>query len=234
MSASHPVPQPPILAAEQRAWNYWFLDGWTNLVVGVGVLLMAYCTLNPPRWPPRPLPVALWLVSLVLYMAAILKNREIVEWLKTRTTYPRTGYVRPPFPDDPAEAANLTTFSLRDGGTPQEVQLLRMQRRITWMIVVALVAVACFGFVIIQDRWIWSACGALFSAAMIIGRRVYRWTWILPVGFPIVGLIITTFAPPHRGPAYFITGLGILFVLDGATTLIRYLLQNPKPKAPAE
>jgi hypothetical protein len=81
-------------------------------------------------------------------------------------------------------------------------------------------------------RWIWTAGSVLFSAAMIIARRDCRMTWIPPVGFPILGLCITTFAPPHMGGAWFLAGMGLLFVLDGATTLVRYILQNPKVSAP--
>jgi len=101
------------------------------------------------------------------------------------------------------------------------------------MITVALAAVASFAFMIIQARWRWTAAGVLFSVAMIIARKDFRLSWILPVGFPILGLYITAFAPRHMGPEYFITGMGLLFVLDGATTLTRYILQNPAPKVPA-
>jgi len=224
--------QPPLVAAEQRAWNYWFVDGITNLVVGANTLLFALTMMYPPRWPPRPLPIALWLVALVLYVVVALYYRQIVEWLKARTTYPRTGYVESPSAD-PAEAANLVTFSLGATGTPPEVQLQHMQRRARWMITIALVAVACFAFMVIHQRWVWTATGTLFSIAMIIARRTFRFSWILPVGFPLLGLYITTFAPRHMGGTYLIIGMGMLFILDGAATLITYLIRNPMPKAPA-
>jgi len=227
------VSQPPVLAAEERAWNYWFVDGLTNLVIGANTLLFALCMIFPPRWPPKPLSIAIWLAALIGYVAVGANYRRIIEWLKAKTTYPRTGYVQPPYSDDPAQAANLTTFSLRGNDPPPEVQLLRMQRRTTWMITVALAAVAAFSSMIIKARWGWTAEGVLFSVAMIIARKDFRLSWILPVGFPILGLYITAFAPRHMGPEYSITGMGLLFVLDGATTLTRYILQNPAPKVPA-
>jgi hypothetical protein len=227
------VPQPPIVAAEERAWNNWFVDGITNIVVGVSVLLMAFCVLDPPHWPPRPLPVALWAITLLLYVIMAVRHRQIVEWLKIRITYPRTGYVRPPFPEDPAEAANLTTFSLNSTGTPPEAQLVHVQRRMTWMIAVALVAVGSLAFVIVRDRWVWSAVGAIFSAAMVVARKDFRLSWIMPVGLPVLGLYITSSVPRSKASAYFIAGMGMLFLLDGASKLIRYLLQNPAPRTPA-
>ncbi|HEY6371545.1 MAG TPA: hypothetical protein VIX37_13275 [Candidatus Sulfotelmatobacter sp.] len=226
------VPQPPVLAAEERAWNYWFVDGLTNLVVGANTLLLALAVVYPPRWPPKPLPIALWLIALVLYVAVAVRYREIVEWLKARTTYPRTGYVQAPFPD-PEQAANFTTISLGANSPPPEVQIRQMQRRIRWTIVVALAAVGSLAFRIIEARWKWTVAGILFSVAMILARKDYRLSWILPVGFPILGLYITALVPRLQGSSYFICGMGLLFVLDGAVTLIRYLLRNPKPKAPA-
>jgi len=161
-----------------------------------------------------------------------MRHKEIVEWLKARTTYPRSGYVAPT--PDSSEAANLVTFSLATTGTPPEIQVLRMQRRITWTITIALCALACFAFVVIHVRWIWTGAGVLFSIAMTIARRDFRFSWILPVGFPILGLSITTFVPNNLGADYFVAGMGLLFMLGGGTTLIRYLLRNPRPKVPVK
>lgn len=227
------LPAPPVLAAEERAWNYWFADGITNVVVGVTTLLMALCLRYTPRYPLRPFPLALWLTALILYVLMGARHRQIVEWLKTKTTYPRTGYVRPPYSEDPAAAANLTALALQGPGMPPEVQMQRMQRQITWMIVIALVAVGGFAFSIIRARWIWTAAGVLFSTAMIIARKEFRLSWIMPLGFPMLGLATTTFAPRHHAPAFFLAGMGLLILLDGAEKLIRYLLSNPRPKADA-
>lgn len=225
--------EPPVLAAEERAWNYWFVDGLTNLVVGLNTLLAACICSFPPRWPPKPLALVLWASGLICYGAVTVRYKEIVEWLKARTTYPRTGYVAPPTPDS-SEAANLVTLSLATTGTPPEIQALRIQRRTTWTIIIALSTLAYFAFLVIHARWIWTVGGVLFSIAMTIARRSFQCSWILPVGFPILGLYITTFVPNNVGADYFFVGMGLLFVLDGGTTLIRYLLQNPRPKVPAE
>src|SRR5579863_3579434 len=86
----------PVLNAEQRAWDYWFADGLTNVVAGLGCLLMSFCLLYPPHWPPKLLPLAPWALAVWFYAAVQLKHRQIVEWIKYRTTYPRTGYARTP------------------------------------------------------------------------------------------------------------------------------------------
>jgi hypothetical protein len=69
---------------------------------------------------------------------------------------------------------------------------------------------------------------------MAVARTQYRVSWIVPIGFPLIGLYMTLYVTSWlKAPAYFIAGWGVIFVLDGVTALIRYLLQNPAPKVPA-
>jgi hypothetical protein len=228
--------QPPILAAEERAWNYWFVDGLTSLVVGLDVMLAAFYLFNPLlyplQWLPKRLGIVLALAAIVLNVVIASRYQQIVVWLKERITYPRTGYVQAP-KADPAEAANLASIPLGSSSSP-EIQILHVQRRLTWLIAVGLAVAASIAFVLIHARWVWTVAGTIFSVAMIIARKDFRMTWIPPLGFPILGLLITTFAPRHLGGSYFVTGMGLLFVLDGAFTLIRFLIQNPRPKASAQ
>ena len=216
----------PVLDAEQRAWRYWFVDGLTNLVVGVSALLFALCMLYPPHWPPAPLSVAVWLIALGLYVALGVRHREIVEWLKTKTTYPRTGYV--PSPEDTTRPADLVALSLQ--GTPPAEEALRLYlgRRRRMALTIALVLLAIFGTMAIGERWVWSAAGVVVGVAMWIARKDYRLSWIVVLGFPFIGVSMTIFlASRMNGPAYFLAGWGVLFLFDGVITLIRYIFTNP-------
>jgi len=220
----------PTLEASERAWRYWFADGFTNLLVGTGILLMSYCLLDPPRWPPKPLPFAAWALALFLYVSSMVRHRQIVEWLKARMTYPRTGYVQPP-QDCPEGIPGL---SLRGASTrsPEAAQLYSSRRQTTYLML-GLTIVAAIAMVAIHQRWVWTAAGLIVGIAMAIARRQYRMTWIVPVGFPIVGLLTTLYVTSReKSPAVFLVGWGVLFVLDGGSALIRYLLQNPAPKGP--
>jgi hypothetical protein len=227
------VSSPPILNAGQRAWRYWFADGLTNLVLGVNMLLMAFCLLFPPRWPPTLLAVAAWAVALVSYVVIAVRHREIVEWLNTKTTYPRTGYVQTPV-DDPLITSTLTMVSLRDDPqASEEATRVRASQTRSAYLMLGLVLLAMFALIGVHYRWVWTAAGILVGVAMAVTRTQYRVSWIVPIGFPLVGLYMTLYVTSWlKAPAYFIVGWGIIFVLDGGTALIRYVLQNPAPRVP--
>lgn len=76
-------------SARQRARQYWQLDGLPRIVSGIfTVLLGAIVALLQTRanWP--------FLFLVVLFLFEIQGGqKDIVEWLKARISYPRTGYV---------------------------------------------------------------------------------------------------------------------------------------------
>jgi len=219
------------LEASERAWRYWFADGFTNLLVGAGILLMSFCLLDPPRYPPKPLPVAAWVISLFLYVSSMIRHRQIVEWLKARMTYPRTGYVQPPQEcPEGIPALSLRTDAAR---SPEAAQFYSSRRQTTYLML-GLTIVAAIAMIAIHQRWVWTAAGLIIGLGMAIARRQHRMSWIVPVGFPAVGLLTTLYVTSRqKAPAVFLVGWGILFVLDGGVALIRYLLQNPAPQESA-
>jgi hypothetical protein len=222
--------QSPVLEAEQRAWRYWFSDGVTNLIVGISILLMAFCILYPPHWPPSPLALAAWAAALFGYVSLMIRHQTVVEWLKARTTYPRTGYVQSPCPE-----ADLVKGLQRgpEVEQPEEVRHFRSARRMRAIFKLALILAASVAMIVFHSRWVFTAAGIIVAVAMWIARRDYRLSWIVPAGFPLVGLCVSLFVVSrHQAPAYFLAGWGLLFLLDGGVTLIRYTLQNPAPETP--
>jgi len=221
----------PTLEASQRAWQYWFADGFTNLLVGAGILLMSYCLLDPPRWPPKLLPMSAWALALFLYLSSMIRHRQIVEWLKARMTYPRTGYVQAP--QDCPEGIPALSLRAATARSPEAAQFYSSRRQTTYLML-GLTVVAAIAMIAIHQRWVWTAAGLIIGLAMAIARRQHRMSWIVPVGFPVVGLLTTLYVTSRpKAPAVFLVGWGVLFVLDGGIALIRYLLQNPAPTEPA-
>jgi hypothetical protein len=229
----------PVVNADQRAWHYFFSDGLTNVVTGIGCLLLSFCVLYPPHWPLKPLQLAAWGIALWLYATTILRHRHVVEWLKTKTTYPRTGYAETP-PDAicPFPLAKLSMHGksvLGNSRTADELGDIRRKRRKTVYLMLGLILIsAVVELVALRHRWVWIAAGLIVSAAMILARKQFHMSWIAPVGFAVLGLLMTFFHPSLQvAPSLFLVGWGVIFVLDGTFTLIRYLLLNPQPKAVA-
>jgi hypothetical protein len=82
----------------RRAAAYWFADGLPEMVAGFGFLAFGACAiwfdhLQQHSWPERAAFLAIELVSIAVIFVC---GRSISVYLKSRVTFPRTGYVRPP------------------------------------------------------------------------------------------------------------------------------------------
>lgn len=229
------APPLSVVDAKQQAWQYWFEDGLTHLLLGIAILSISICTLYPPR--PRAFwQLAIWAAMLTLYTALMLRQRQILEWLKTKITYPRTGYVQSPFDvTDLAASPNMIELGLTaaDERRAEARRLLVAQRRQV-LLAAALAVAGSLALLLIESRWAYTVIGVLFALALWALRRNERVSWIAIVGLPILGTCMTVFSvqgsyPPNR-VAWFMAGWGGLFVLDGTIALTRYLLRNPMSK----
>jgi len=233
-------PLSPVVSAEQRAWSYWFADGLPTLTAGVGSLLIAFVLLYSRHRPATPLTVATMLIALFLYGVVLLRYKQVVEWLKSKFTYPRTGYVSAPyFAEDNTLPLDFTTLSLQgaDARRPSDVERVRADRKRRTFLVAALVLVVTTATMFIASRWICAVAGVVLAAALWLGaRRDERLSWIVLLGFPFIGFYMTAFlfvrvSGPDR-VAYFLAGGGVLFVLEGAWKLIQYLRSHPPAELP--
>lgn len=229
------APPLSVVDAKQQAWQYWFEDGLTHLLLGIAILSISICTLYPPR--PRAFwQLAIWAAMLTLYTALMLRQRQILEWLKTKITYPRTGYVQSPFDvTDLAASPNMIELGLTaaDERRAEARRLLVAQRRQV-SLAAALAVAGSLALLLIESRWAYTVIGVLFALALWALRRNERVSWIAIVGLPILGICMTVFSVPGSYPpnrvAWFMAGWGGLFVLDGTIALTRYLLRNPMSK----
>ncbi len=227
------IQSPRILDAQQRAWQYWFVDGFTHLLLGLALLSMSICVLFPPRprafWQLGP-----WAVLLGLYVALMLWQRPILEWLKTKITYPRTGYVQPPF-DAMSGAAGIVELGL-DGSDERraEAEHLAADQRKRLFRAASLAVLGSFAMLLIENRWTPTVVSVLLASALWVLRKREKVSWITLVGLPILGICMTIFLTPGAYPpqrmAWLMAGWGALFVLEGTIALTRYLLQNSGSK----
>lgn len=78
----------------QRTKQYWYTDGLNEIAIGAIFLLLSLYFLLEVFLPPKSLLATLLTASFVLIIAGggLLAGRVVNE-IKTRLTYPRTGYV---------------------------------------------------------------------------------------------------------------------------------------------
>lgn len=222
-----------VLVAGQRAWQQWFDDGLSTLVTGISCLLLAFFLLYDRSQSATPLSIGVSCVSLLLSGAVLLRRCDIVEWLKTKIVYPRTGYALPPYFTDPLDLSKLS-LSGAEGKRPVEVERVHADRKRRKLVTGVIVSVATLAMMLIQNRWICTGTGIVTSLSLWAGlRKDQRLTWIVLLGLPLVGFYMTIFFADHviglQRVAYFLVGAGALFVLDGAFTLVCYLYRNPRP-----
>lgn len=236
----------PTLQAERRAQQHWFEDGLPSLIAGMGCLVLAFFMLYLKNGH-SPFKIVLLLSALTLYWAISQHHLEIVDWLKAKLSYPRTGYVRPPhLPEDKSLPLDFTMLSMKgvDTTPPEEIRrahAVRTRRFLIgfFLVLVTFVAIAYFRSSWIYSPWIYSAFSLFFVAVgWLTARTEHRpVSWILLVGILLVGFCMSVLqlrgivGPGQVG--YCLAGIGLVALVDGAVSLFRFLRHNPRPTSTA-
>lgn len=218
--------------AESRLWSYWFIDGLPNLVIGLGVLFFAggLAALESNSH----LATAVGIIAFVPYFVILVRLKQVVEWLKSRITYPRTGYVSTPDTrTNTGMPVSLPTLFLENEHAPiTAFELERRNRSQIWRI--WLVAGIAGGAILItHSSWSYLAAGVILGIGLWLGaRKVDKMAWIGAMGFPIAGAYLYTLPnalPVQRNMrlSVFLAIPAFLLVVQGGITLVRYLRRNP-------
>jgi len=226
----------PVLSAEKRAWQYWFDDGVPTLVAGIGCLLGALFFAYDRSQNSTLLSVAIGFGAMLLYSCILIFQRQMIDWLKSKITYPRTGYTQPPYLDEQvSQPLDFMTAVQKaaEGESAAEMVRLREFRKQRVLLTCAAVGAAAIAMMYIQNRWICALAGVVMGLAFWVwGRGVYRLSWIVIGGFPFMGFMLgMVFGERVHGSdrvTYFLFAAGVLLVLDGGLTLLRYLRANPR------
>jgi hypothetical protein len=224
----------PVASLGRRAAAYWFVDGLPDIVLGMTLLLFSALGLwwcLQMRRPARRTQIDfLFIVAGVLFF--YWKGRQAVDFLKSRLTYLRTGYVQPP--EDvwaSASSAGLISLSLRPGPPPDE-NVTQFNKRTVYVL-----QTWCFLF-LGQYPWRhWYALLAMPVLAAVLyalnrkSEHPYRWwsTLILALSGPtLVWLGVAPILQPLLMPLL----AAVWLIVQGACTLAGYLRANPYPRAP--
>ncbi len=147
-----------------RARSYWRVDGIPWLVRGLQAMCWAFAIFLLARGPHSSF------YSNLAVLAALCLDRGAILFLKSRITYPRTGYVAPP-PQFHATNDDFVLLRLNDGDFAAEPA--SPGRKLSLVGVVALVLAAYAAFLalvsLIGPRPIAVALGAAGLFSMLYG-----------------------------------------------------------------
>jgi hypothetical protein len=223
LSANSPA---SVADTERRAWGYWFIDGLFSIVSGIGCLLLAAAFLEIDK-KRSTLNFVIAACCYILCLAIISRRERILEWLKSRVTYPRTGYV--PYPYKPPSAITELRIDDPEPETPPDVRRARRSRTLQSLCGALAFGIALALLFVVHSHWICLAAGAVggFAFPTMSGRGI-KPSLIIALGISFVGLVMSLLqiSSFHRVDV-FTGGAGIVLMFDGTITLIRYLRRNP-------
>jgi hypothetical protein len=210
----------------RRAATYWFVDGLQEIVFGVALLVSAASGLlwrlflpNPPAWHGFGLGV-----GFVLYF---WMGRRVLDLLKSRATYPRTGYVQPPEELERLRGEVLTPLSLQ-ARPPRNENVTSFGWRTATVVFLFLVT-PIDG----SPRWFVPVLMAALAAALYALNRSsehpYPWRATLVLG--LMGLLsLWENVPPLLRPFLPLLLVASWLLALGGWTLVHYLRENPVPR----
>lgn len=249
------TPEPDRDAAQLRhdAMEYWKSDGIPDLVSGVAFTIFfgsIICTWRFIHGQPTGdwgwLVGSLGLASLPLGFVFLVwfsnSREEIIERIKARLTYPRTGYVAPPshWEQIPREKSAVALWFDRH-------PTVRFARGLIFFFAF-LYAVASFPTFKRNALWIWLAWAilpSLFEELMIVrrnpkkpapvepnprSRTKNKLFWINLVFLPTYLGLIVLFAVNHNKIGVilvFMLGPGLSLIIKGALFLAWYIHRHP-------
>jgi len=220
----------------RRAAAYWFEDGLPELLAGF-ILFLCFLLMLAVylRWINLILFMVLWSVGLTFVLTLPAWGWRVLDLIKTRLTYPRSGYATPPgepgpgqdfFYDHLGKRNSETILTLRTA-PPPKTNVTNFGFRI-------IIILAIIGFFSPLCTKGWAVALVTLSMAVmlyLITRRdahAYTWVSVLPVA--LVGLLVAFLdLPPDIRrfiPLLIVSGW---LVVRGAWLLIRFLHKHPRP-----
>lgn len=205
--------QSNISDVEQRVKRYWYTDGIGELIGGGMFILMAAYFALQEYLGQNSMVGGILQVSLILVMIGGMSiSRWLINTLKTRLTYPRTGYVEYQFNERNMRARRIWVIIVAFGVSALTMVFVRAFQSIDSIVAVTGVVV---GLIL------------MFLRAKAAGLVRF---YILGAISIALGLSLSLSRLPNGYSLGLFYGLmGICFIISGGLTLRRYLENNPLP-----
>ena len=198
---------------EQRVKRYWYTDGIGELIGGgMFILLGSYFALQEFLGQNSMLGGILQVSLILVMIGGMAVSRWLVNTLKTRLTYPRTGYVEYQVNEHHMKLRRVGVILLAFMISSLTMVFVRLFENIDSIVAVTGVAV---GLILVFLR----AKSSGLTRFYILGAV----SIVLGLGFSVSGL------PNGYSLGWFYGLMGVSFLLSGGLTLRRYLENNPLP-----
>ncbi len=197
---------------ERRVKRYWFTDGIVEIVGGgLSFLFGTYFIAQEMLAEGSAWHTVLGGAFVLLLVSGYFITRSLVNNLKTRITYPRTGYV-----DYPSQKGTALRRILTIGiAVGVSTMLIAIGRRVG------------------TYDWVPAFTGVLFGFVLLLVMRKKGGPvrfYILAIFSVAAGLILSFSGLDLSYSLGLFYGLvGIAYLISGSMTLRRYILQNPMP-----
>lgn len=199
---------------EQRVKRYWFSDGIAELSGGGMFLLLGiYFALQQFLGQDSTVGGLLQASLALMMIGGAYLSRRMVNSLKTRITYPRTGYVE--YQTDPKAAWSrpILVMLLAFAVSALSIAFVRMFQSFDSMVAVTGVVV---GMILVLLR------------AKVSGLARF---YILGAVSMILGIVLSVSGLPNGySLGLFYSLMGVCFMISGGLTLQHYLNENPLPE----
>jgi hypothetical protein len=198
---------------EQRVKRYWFTDGLGELIGGGMFLLLGVYFALQEFLGANSLVGGILQVSLVLVLiGGMWIGRRLINALKARLTYPRTGYVEYQVDEHNMRARRIWTAALAFAISALTMVFVRSLDFFDSIVAVTGIGV---GLILVILR----AKAAGLTRFYILGLI----SVLLGLTLAVSGL------PNGYSLGLFYGSMGICFMISGGWTLQRYLRENPLP-----
>lgn len=198
---------------EQRVKRYWYSDGIGEMMGGVMFFLLAiYFSLEQYLGDESFIGGMLQAGFILLLIGGVFVGRRVVNIIKTRITYPRTGYVE--YRTNTRNAVLMRVLAAFTAMIVASISIFVARRFDSIDAMVAVTGVLVAVILIVKQGWSFGVGRFYFlSAASLVFGGI---------------LSVSGFASGYNLGLFY--GLmGIAFVISGGLTLKSYLRENPFP-----
>jgi hypothetical protein len=235
-------------SALKRARGYWFVDGFTEMAAGGLFILLAGILLFSGNTPQSSFPA--WFLSVageisIAKLIGILAAILILWWLKDHFTYPRTGFVR-----GKRVTATQVLVIIRN-------VILFLFLPIFGLLAASLLIASAGSVLSSMPAWFPVGLGLIWAVVYVLagewmGLRRFRLLavmmlltgiaigiWQFAMGLPafpasaqtgiLQPLVLESINRTLTGLGFLILISGVILMISGLVTFLRYRKENPTP-----